>query len=480
MLDIPLLTGAAPQTPPRTWRIVRPDAAELMAYRRMRHEVFVEHQGIFDSTDLDWADEDARTVVLVAVTGDGSVLGGVRLTPHDDGPDIGWWKGDRLVVRPDAQHVRGIGTALVRRACTTAEQLGVLRFDATVQAANEDMFTQLGWETTGHGLFFGVPHVSMRWPLHRVRDLLAATKQPLGQLLSVFSVLSGGPDGSASLGGAGFVGDDGAPVPGSDLVAACDAILPAMVDADPRWAGWCSVLVNLNDLSAMGAEPVGLLDSVAGYDGVDVGRVLQGMADAAAAWGVPVLGGHTQTGAAPSLSVTALGRTDRPVPGGGGSIGDDLSLTVDLAGRWRPGFEGRQWDSTSFRTGEELRHLGGLVADARPSAAKDVSMAGIVGTSGMLAEASGTGVTLDVSAIPRPDGTTAGDWMTCFPGFGMLTADAPGTGRMGSPLAETAVIGRLTREPGVRFRWPDGEETEIATTVTGLGKVTAVRAGEHG
>ena len=48
--------------------------------------------------------------------------------------------------------------------------------------------------------------------------------------------------GRAMLGGPGFVGDDGAPVPGTDLVAACDAIVPSMIERDPEWAGWCSVL----------------------------------------------------------------------------------------------------------------------------------------------------------------------------------------------------------------------------------------------
>jgi putative N-acetyltransferase (TIGR04045 family) len=462
--DSPLLTGTAPVPLQRTWRIVRADTAQRRDYLRLRHDIFVSEQGIFTGSDLDHHDDDPRTVVLVAVDATGAVLGGVRLTPHDDGPDTGWWQGDRLVVATTSRHHRGIGTALVRRACATAERIGVLRFEATVQAPNEPLFRRLGWETTGEGLYHGVPHVAMRRPLHRVRDLIAGTKQPLGPLLSVF----GGGDGAA-LGGPGFVGDDGAPVPGSDLIAACDAILPTMVEADPRWAGWCSVLVNLNDLAAMGATPVGLLDAVAGHDATSVSRVLTGLSDAAAAWGVPVLGGHTQTGTEPSLNVTALGRTAHPVPGAGGRAGDDLSLTVDLGGRWRPGFEGRQWDSTSFRTGEELRHLGGLVADAAPTAAKDVSMAGIIGTSGMLAEASGTGVTLDMSAVPRPDGTSAGDWMTCFPGFGMLTADTPGHGRMSSPLARTATVGRLTSEPGVRLRWPDGVETPVTSTVTGMG-----------
>ena len=43
----------------------------------------------------------------------------------------------------------------------------------------------------------------------------------------------------------------------------------------------------------------------------------------------------------------------------------------------------------------------GSVALARPAAAKDVSMAGLAGTLGMLAEASGCQAVLDVAAVPR-------------------------------------------------------------------------------
>jgi len=92
---------------------------------------------------------------------------------------------------------------------------------------------------------------------------------------------------------AGFVGDAGAPVPGTDVVAACDAILPAMVERDPEWAGWCGVLVNVNDLAAMGARPVGLLDAVGARDASFAARVLRGLRAAADAYGVPALGGHT-------------------------------------------------------------------------------------------------------------------------------------------------------------------------------------------
>jgi AIR synthase-related protein len=503
------------------------DAASAAAYRRLRRRVFADEQGLFDRDDRDEFDDDPRTVVLLARDHAGEVIGGVRLHPAvADGPDLGWWCGSRLAVDPAYRHGarRGggrkaekppsrtaaaprpapyaasragrtelsggagrtadyVGPALVRAACAYAEGAGVLRFEATVQEAAERMFRHLGWATVRPVTVAARPHVLMRWPIGRIAAAVAATKAPLGSLVGG---LAGMP---------GFVGDDGVPVPGSDLVAACDAIVPSMVERDPEWAGWCAVLVNVNDLCAMGAAPVGLLDALGARDASFAARVLSGLRQGAEAYGVPVLGGHTQLGVPAALSVTALGRVPggpaaQPVPGGGGRPGHEVRLTVDLGGQWRPGYTGRQWDSTSHRSPAELRAMvrclagaaAGAGADsgsgsgsgsagggARPAAAKDVSMAGIAGTLGMLAEASGCGAVLDVARVPRP-AAAMGDWLTCFPGFGLLTAAPAGTPFPAAGPAQTAACGELTAGRGVRLRWPDGEETEVvAGDVTGLG-----------
>ena len=432
--------------------------ADTAAYRELRRAAFVQEQGLFARHDLDDRDTDPRTVVLVAKDPEGTVVGGVRLWPVDDGPDLGWWQGGRLVAARPARGPHGIGAALVRAACARAEAEGVLRFDATVQARNEVLFRRLGWQRVRDTTVAGVPHVLMRWPIGRIAALAAATKSPLGPLLTALAAPPG------------FVGDDGAPVPGTDVIAACDAIVPSMVERDPEWAGWCAVLVNANDLAAMGASPLGLLDAVGARDAAHAARVLAGLAGAAQAYDIPVLGGHTQLGVPAALSVTALGRTDRPVPGGGGRPGHAVRLTADLGGSWRPGYRGRQWDSTSHRRSDELRTMTGAVAAARPAAAKDVSMAGIAGTLGMLAEASGCRAVLDVAAVPRPEAATVGDWFTCFPGYAMLTADEPGAPPLPAGPATGAVCGELTEGQGVGLRWPDGEITEaVMSTVTGMG-----------
>lgn len=101
-------------------------------------------------------------------------------------------------------------------------------------------------------------------------------------------------------------------------------------------------------------------------------------------------------------------------------------------------------------------------------------MAGVVGTVGMLAEASGTGAELDVARIPQPADADMGAWLTCFPGYAMLTADRADAPTPPVPHGVvTGACGQLTADQGVRLRWPDGvTTTAVASGVTGLGRAT--------
>jgi putative N-acetyltransferase (TIGR04045 family) len=455
------------------------DPVVVHVYRTLRHRVFVEEQGLFPGSDHDDVDDDPRTIVLVAQTASGEVVGGVRLAPAVDGSDrIGWWAGSRLVAAPGAP--LRTGATLVRAACARAEAEGALRFDALVQADKQRFFARLGWEArpsrdrrgrlegAGSGATVdlgGAPHVRMRWPIGTLAAA-ARAKRVIGDVL-----------GGQRPGGPGFVGDDGAPVPGSDLVAATDAVLPSMVERDPWWAGWCSVLVNGNDLAAMGAAPVGLLDALAAPTRSLARRVMGGLVAAAASYGVPVLGGHTQVGVPAALSVTMLGRTAMPVPGGGGRPGDPVSVVADLAGGWRRGYGGQQWDSTTARSPGDLRRMIATLQRARPHAAKDVSMAGLAGTLAMLAEASGCGAELDMAALPRPPGAGMADWLTCFPGFALVVAGPVPDVSTAAP-ATVARCGRLVAGTGVYLRWPDGELTPaVDGPVVGLGPASGARPG---
>ena len=436
------------------------DPALRAGYAALRRRAFVEEQGLFPSHDSDDHDSGPATRVLCAVGPGGDVVGGVRLDPEGGDPALGWWRGSRLVCTSAPGPTRGlIGAALVREACIQALDAGALRFDAHVQERHAGFFARLGWQEVRTVEVAGRPHRLMRWPVDRMERLAHATKAALGPLLAEVLATP-----------AGFLGDDASPVPGSALVASTDAILPSMVAADPEWAGWCGMLVTAHDLSAMGARPAAALDALGARDEAHAASVLAGLRDGAQALDLPLIGGHTTLGVSPALSVTGLGHAESPVPAGGAAAGDELRVTADLGGDWRPGYGQTQWDSSTRRTRDELRTMLDAVGRARPRAAKDVSMAGIAGTTGMLAEACGCGAELDVAAIPRPEGARAGDWLTCFPGFAMVTADRPDAPPLPAGAATGAACGRLTGEPGVRLRWPDGETTTaVSGPVTRLG-----------
>ncbi|HWF51959.1 MAG TPA: MSMEG_0567/sll0787 family protein [Solirubrobacteraceae bacterium] len=454
----------APVAPPLVVVDAGEDAPRLRAYRDLRRRAFVEEQRLFASDDGDEWDEHPSTIFLTAVASDGSVLGGVRLHPaREGGAELGWWQGSRLVAASGPGVRRGeVGAALVRAACGRALEAGAIRFDAHVQTAHAPFFTRLGWESVRTAPIGGAPHLLMRWPVERIAEHALGAKESLGELVG--QVLAQDR----------WRGDDGVPLAGTDVIACTDAITPSMVDRDPAWAGWCGMLVTANDLAAMGASPVGVLDAIGGRDAAHVSRVLRGIREGAEAFDLPVLGGHTQLGVPGALTVTGLGRTPEPVPGGGGRPGDAVWVCADLEGQWRPGYHGRQWDSSSRRTRDELRPMLDLVRRTRPKAAKDASMAGIVGTIAMLAEASGCGAEIDIARVPRPEPALMADWLTCFPGFAVVLAQSPGAPPPRGGAAVSSGCGRLSRSGGVRLRWPDDEITTVIATeaITGLGPAT--------
>ncbi len=436
-------------------------SSQRRRYNELRHHHFVERQGLFNHSDLDRADRDDTTIVLVATGLDGDVVGGVRVNPVDI--ETAWWAGSRLITAPNAP--LGVGAALVRAACARVEAEGALRFDATVQADKARFFARLGWQDRDGLELGGMAHRRMTWPIKRL-EALASHKRSIGAVLGSANAEPGGP---------AWVGDDGTPVPGTDVVAVHDSILGVMVERDPWWAGWCSVLVNANDLAAMGATAVGLLDGLTAPTEDKAREVFAGIADGANAWGVDILGGHTQIGGHSSLSLTMLGRVGAagPVPGGGAAPGHHLSVIADLGGRWRPGYQGRQWDSTSERSPAELQAMHRIIGRLAPAAAKDVSMAGLVGTVAMMAEASGAGATVSLDRIPRPTNARPADWLTCFPGYAMVVATDEPIAADHPAVADAPVVvtscGMITDEPGVRLEWPDGAtERVIAGPVTGL------------
>ncbi|HKN96080.1 MAG TPA: thiamine-phosphate kinase [Pseudonocardiaceae bacterium] len=145
---------------------------------------------------------------------------------------------------------------------------------------------------------------------------------------------------------AGF-GDDcallGVPAGGGELVATTDSCPTPLVaqlgDTDPYHAGWLLVTINLSDLAAAGASPLGLVvnytlppdTSVADFE-----RLLDGVDDCAAEHHTSVVGGDLRDGPRTQLSATAVGQC---APGcrvrrRGASVGDRLLLVGSPGYLW--------------------------------------------------------------------------------------------------------------------------------------------------
>ncbi|SRR5579875_239171 len=218
-------------------------------------------------------------------------------------------------------------------------------------------------------------------------------------------------------------GDDTAVLPLGDdyLLVAGEAIYPPFVERDPLGAGVAAVLANVNDVAAMGGRPLAIVDTLVGPE-VVAHEALEGVRRASELYGVPVVGGHlTIRDAAPALSAFILGRASRLLSVRHAAPGQALLLACCLEGRMR--------DDFPFFSSLEARgrHLAGdvrLLAEVAERglcrAARDVSMAGLLGSLAMLLEANRLGVCVDLGRLPGPAGVPLARWLAAFPSFAFL------------------------------------------------------------
>lgn len=250
-----------------------------------------------------------------------------------------------------------------------------------------------------------------------------------------------------ALGAAASLGDDAAVLPGvpGPLLLACEGLHPDLVAADPWFAGWCGVLVNLSDIAAMGGRPLALVNSLWSRGDEPAAGLLAGLRAACDRFAIPMVGGHSNL-ASPydALAVAVLGVLEGPaLSARAARAGDDLWLLTDPRGAFRRGT--LFWDAATAAPAERLRSQLALLPDlARRGlthAAKDVSMGGIAGTAVMFAEAAGLELVIDLAALPRPEGVAEQAWLTGFPSFGFLLAV--------DPAAAPALRERLALSPGL-------------------------------
>lgn len=194
-------------------------------------------------------------------------------------------------------------------------------------------------------------------------------------------------------------------VGGETLVLTHDTMVEGvhwLAGQDMADVAWKLVAVNLSDLAAKGAEPLGVLLGHMLGDGD--ARFLSGLTEVLQAFDVPLLGGDTVAGGAPrALGLTAIGRaTCVPVPARSGArAGDAVWLTGSVGGAMM-GFE-----ALRDRTGGEsaaYRRPRPLLAEGRALASRVTAMMDV--SDGLLLDAArlagASGVTIDLACAQVP------------------------------------------------------------------------------
>jgi thiamine-monophosphate kinase len=213
-----------------------------------------------------------------------------------------------------------------------------------------------------------------------------------------------------------------------------------------RDVGFRAAAVNLSDLAASGAQPLGLVVSLGARAETRVDDVLD-LYEGIAETGVRVIGGDTTRADSLLLSITAVGRSDR-IPGrAGAQVGDQLVVTGSL------GAAGAAFREDRF-VRPPLRVDEGRQLARNATAMLDISD-GLAADAGHIAARSGVRCVIEIERVPLAAGAIVDDL-----GFGedyeLLAALAPDD----ASASGHAVVGECAEGVGVELRL-EGKPVEL-------------------
>ncbi len=245
--------------------------------------------------------------------------------------------------------------------------------------------------------------------------------------------------------------------------------------------------VNLSDLAAKGARPIGYMLTLllpTHTEETWLSRFAAGLAADQKTFGLPLLGGDlTRTPGPPSISITAVGEAQpgRPLLRSGARRGDAVfvSGTIGDAALGLRALKGglpdlparhRRFLAARYRLPEPRLALGLAIARIA-TAAMDVSD-GLVADLGHLCAASKCGAEIDLAAVPAsPAARGAGERHAIARITGgddyelLFTAPAGEEPRLHAIARKAGVpitrIGHIVARPGVRVLAPDGSVVTI-------------------
>ncbi len=228
-------------------------------------------------------------------------------------------------------------------------------------------------------------------------------------------------------------GEDAAAIEhGNDcILLATDGIMESLLNIDPFYAGYFAVLVNVNDIAAMGGKPLAMVDVLSHKNDESCSKILEGMNVAVQKFKVPIVGGHTHPDCkyhAIDISIVGVVPTKDLIRSDSAKPGDDVVFVMDLDGFF-PEILPYAWDTTTRKDGDLVRAqmdvMCKIASEGLAHACKDMSNPGSVGTLGMLLETSRKGATIDLNKIPTPKNVNFLQWLLTYQGCGFVFACPP-------------------------------------------------------
>lgn len=267
-------------------------------------------------------------------------------------------------------------------------------------------------------------------------------------------------------------GEDAAALDVGDqyILFATDGIMESLLAVNPFYAGYFAVLVNVNDIAAMGGRALGMVDVMSVMEGRISDELLRGLMEGVRKFGVPIVGGHTHPDCHyNAIDVAIVGNVpkDALLRSSTAQDGDDIVFVMDLEGFYPPELP-YAYVTTMDRSDDIVQ--GQMEAVVRVGmehlahSCKDMSNPGHIGTLGMMLESSGKGAVVDITAIPKPEGVDEVKWALSYQGCGFVFACPPGNseriiGIFREVGCEGAVVGKVDDTKVLRLT--DGTDSTV-------------------
>ncbi|MEM3088520.1 MAG: AIR synthase-related protein [Candidatus Bathyarchaeia archaeon] len=209
------------------------------------------------------------------------------------------------------------------------------------------------------------------------------------------------------------------------VVVSTDGIVEDLVRCNPWRAGFSSVIVNVNDVVAKGANPIGYVCVISSSSSKVRRMIAKGINYGLSKYQLKFLKGHTHPDTSfDAIDAAVVGIAKNFLSSTAAKPGDQLITALDLKGRLTLRGWLRTFDSVSGKSIKELsRRLKAMIEIADKNlahAARDISGPGIIGTLGMLCESSRVGAEVNIEAIPKPKTIKLRDWLITYPAIGFI------------------------------------------------------------